>query len=93
MYKTINIGGKDYHYKLNNIAKSQWEQKTGKHRTKLTLATLEDEMMLIHCAMVEGHKIAKKKFDLTLDQLWDLEREHDFYDKLLEIELQESEKK
>lgn len=92
MYDVIKIGDKDYPYKFNKIATSLWEQKTGKHRRELTNNSLEDEMLYIHCAMEEGHKMAKKPFKLTIDDLWNLEREHDFYDSLLEAQIAKEKK-
>ena len=85
MYDILKIDGKEYPIRFSKKVIALWEKKTGKHRRELGDSMLEEEFIYIHLALEEGFKKAKKKFSISLDDLWDLDDEHDFYNKVFEL--------
>lgn len=86
MYDILKIEDKEYPIKFSKKVIALWEKKTGKHRTELVNnALLEEEFIYMHLALEEGHKQAKKKFSISMDDLWELDEQHDFYNKVFEL--------
>lgn len=89
--KYVKVDGKDLPVKWNPRAKSNWEKETGLIWSKLfdvndrVIPTTEQSMVVILEALREGHRRDKKKFNITLDDVYDWADDYDLEDQVTNI--------
>ena len=79
----VTIEGEQIPFKLNKRAISEWEEKTGRKITDNT--TTKEGVMLMHEALKEGHRRDGKKFDITLDQVFDWTDDYDLENQMMSV--------
>jgi hypothetical protein len=75
-YTFVELGGKKYPLKFGFNALRKYSKKTGTTLAELNNIgdnmSLNDALILIHCGIEDGHRAAKQKCVLSLDELADL---------------------
>lgn len=91
--KEITVNNVKYPVRFNKRALSNFEKATGRlFGEKETAYSIENMIQLAFEGLKEGHRLAKKTFKLTIDDLYDLDDEHGFVDKVIAVHSEEEKK-